>query len=51
MVVISPRAKSGYKSATFFQHQSTLRLLIEATGGHSFPGASQAAPDMAEFFR
>lgn len=51
MLVISPRAKSGYRSTTLFQHQSTLRLLIEAAGAHSYPGASQAAPDMGEFFR
>ncbi|HEU5336196.1 MAG TPA: alkaline phosphatase family protein, partial [Terriglobales bacterium] len=40
MLVISPRAKSGYQSRTFFQHQSTLRLLLEATGAKGFPGAS-----------
>ena len=51
MLVISPRAKSGYQSTTFFQHQSTLRMLIEATGAKGFPGASGAAPDMGEFFQ
>jgi len=51
MLVISPRAKPGYQSTTFFQHQSTLRMLIEATGAKAFPGASGAAPDMGEFFR
>ena len=51
MLVISPRAKPGYQSATFFQHQSTLRLLIEATGAKGFPGASSSAPDMGEFFQ
>lgn len=51
MLVISPRAKSGYQSTTFFQHQSTLRLLIEATGAKGFPGASSSAPDMGGFFQ
>ena len=51
LLVISPRAKPGYRSTTFFQHQSTLRMLIEATGAKAFPGASGAAPDMAEFFQ
>jgi phosphatidylinositol-3-phosphatase len=50
LLVISPRAKPGYQSATFFQHQSTLRMLIEATGAKQFPGASASAPDMGEFF-
>lgn len=51
MLVISSRAKSGYQSTTFFQHQSTLRMLIEATGAKEFPGGSGAAPDMGEFFQ
>ena len=51
MLVISSRAKSGYQSTAFFQHQSTLRMLIEATGAKEFPGASGAAPDMGEFFQ
>ena len=50
MLVISPRAKSAYRSTTFFQHQSTLRLLIEATGAKGFPGASGSAAGMGEFF-
>ena len=51
MLVISSRAKSGYQSTTRFQHQSTLRMLIEATGAKAFPGASGMAPDMGEFFQ
>jgi phospholipase C len=51
MLVISPKAKSGYQSKTFYQHQSTLRLLIEATGAKGYPGTSASAPDMSEFFR
>jgi phosphatidylinositol-3-phosphatase len=51
MLVISPRAKAGYQSTTFFQHQNTLRLLIEATGARGFPGVSGDATDMGEFFQ
>ena len=51
LLVISPRAKPGYQSTTFYQHQSTLRMLIEATGAKAFPGASSSASDMGEFFR
>lgn len=51
LLVISPRAKPGYQSTTFYQHQSTLRMLIQATGAKALPGASSSAPDMSEFFR
>ncbi|MGE5205685.1 MAG: alkaline phosphatase family protein [Chlamydiota bacterium] len=51
MLVISPKAKPGYQSTTVYQHQSTLRLLIEASGATAFPGASGSAPDMSEFFQ
>ena len=51
LLVISPKAKPGYQSTTFYQHQSTLRLLIEATGAKAFPGASGSASEMSEFFQ
>jgi acid phosphatase len=50
MLVISPRAKPGYRSATFFQHQSTLRMMAQALGLTILPGAAATAPDMTEFF-
>jgi hypothetical protein len=49
-LVISPRAKPGYQSTTFYQHQSALRTIAEAMGLNTFPGASASAPSMAEFF-
>src|SRR5712691_11896808 len=49
-VVVSPKAKTGFKSTTVYQHQSTLRMMAEALGLTSFPGAAATAPDMAEFF-
>ena len=49
-VVVSPLAKKGYKSTTTYQHQSTLRMMLEALGLTSFPGAAATAPQMGEFF-
>jgi acid phosphatase len=49
-VVVSPKAKTGYTSTTFYQHQSTLRLMLKGLGITSFPGASSGAPDMSEYF-
>jgi hypothetical protein len=49
-VVISPRAKKGYRSTTLYQHQSLCRLLMQGLGLSSFPGACQKATQMSEFF-
>jgi len=49
-VIISPNAKKGYQSTTLYQHQSTCRLVLQALGLTSFPGACQSAPQMSEFF-
>src|SRR6266550_5568836 len=49
-VVVGPKAKVGYQSTTLYQHQSTLRLTLEALGITQFPGAAATAPAMAEFF-
>jgi len=50
-VVVGPQVKSGFQSATFFQHQSTLRLVLSTLGVNSFPGSAASAPDMGEFFK
>ena len=50
MIVISPKAKSSFQSNTFYQHESTLRMIVEATGAATLPGASATAPDMTSFF-
>ena len=49
-VIVSPKAKSGYRSNNLYQHESTLRLILRALGVSSFPGAAATAPDMGEFF-
>jgi len=49
-VVVSPKAKKGFQSKTFYQHQSTLRLMLSSLGLSDFPGAAAVAPAMDEFF-
>jgi acid phosphatase len=52
-VIISPKAKQDYKSTTQFQHQSTLRLILEGLGVPnvaSYPASASTAPAMGEFF-
>lgn len=50
-VIVSSKAKPGFQSTTFFQHQSALRLMLKALGVTTFPGAAANAPDMDEFFK
>ncbi|MFZ0320749.1 MAG: alkaline phosphatase family protein [Candidatus Sulfotelmatobacter sp.] len=50
-VLVSPLAKSGYQSTTLYQHESTLRLMMEGLGMTDLPGAAAAAPEMTEFFK
>lgn len=45
-----PPAKS-YTPLTVYQHQSTLRFMLELAGVSVFPGASSTAPDMWEFYK
>jgi len=49
-VIVSPKAKRGFQSSTLYQHQSTLRLILEGLGVSKLPAASSTAPDMGEFF-
>jgi acid phosphatase len=50
-VIVSPLAKSGYRSTTFYQHESLLKLMLEGLRVADLPGAAASAPDMAEFFK
>lgn len=50
-VLVSPRSKKGYKSITFYQHQSVLRLMLEGLGVTKLPGDAASAPAMWEFFQ
>jgi acid phosphatase len=50
-VFVSPAfSKKGYQSTTLYQHQSTLRLMLQSLGVTTFPGAAATAPAMSEFF-
>jgi phospholipase C len=49
-LIISPKAKQGYQSTNLYQHQSTLRLILQGLGGSSYPAATNTAPEMGEFF-
>jgi hypothetical protein len=51
-VFISPKfSKAGYQSATLYQHESTLRLMLEGLGiTTDLPGAAATAPTMWQFF-
>ncbi len=50
-VLVGGRVKSGYRSTTFYQHESALRLSLEALGVSSLPGAAAGAPSMSEFLQ
>ena len=50
-VAVSPAfSKPAYQSITVYQHQSTLRLMMEGLGLTSYPGKAKTANNMAEFF-
>jgi hypothetical protein len=49
-VIISAKARQGFQSTTLYQHQSTLRLMLEGLGVGKLPGTSSTAPAMGEFF-
>ena len=49
-VLVGSHVKTGFRSTTFFQHQSTLRLILDLLQVSDHPGASASAPPMGEFF-
>ena len=51
LILVGPKVKKGYQSSTFYQHESTLRMMLQSLGVNSFPGASAGAPKMGEFFQ
>jgi len=51
-VAISPKySKGGYKSGTLYQHQNTLRLMLEGLGVKTYPGNAKNASNMSEFLK
>lgn len=51
MVMAGSHVKTGFKSTTFYQHQSTLRLVMDLLRVTDHPGNSATAPTMQEFFQ
>ena len=50
-VLVGSHVKAGFRSMTFFQHQSTLRLILDLLKVGNRPGASATAASMNEFFQ
>jgi acid phosphatase len=50
-VLVGAHVKGGFRSTTFYQHQSTLRLILDLLNARDHPGASDSAPTMGEFFQ
>lgn len=49
-VAVSPKVKRAYQSTTIYQHESTLRLALDALGVTTLPCRAAGAPAMGEFF-
>ena len=50
-VMAGSHVKSAFKSTTLYQHQSTLRLVMDLLGVTDHPGNSATAATMQEFFQ
>jgi hypothetical protein len=50
-VMTGTHVKAGFKSTTFYQHQSTLRLVLDLLRVADHPGNSATAMTMGEFFQ
>ncbi|HMC30465.1 MAG TPA: alkaline phosphatase family protein [Candidatus Angelobacter sp.] len=50
-VLAGPHVKPNSRVNTMFQHQSTLRLILDALKVGDMPGASNSAPSMGGFFQ
>ena len=51
VLLVGSKVRPGYRSKTFYQHESALRLTCEALRLKGCPGAAANAPSMGEFFR
>jgi len=51
-IAVSPKfSKKSFQSTSQYQHQNTLRLMLQGLGVTSFPGKAAKAANMAEFFK
>jgi acid phosphatase len=51
MVMVGSHVKPAFKSTTFFQHESTLRVILDLLQVTDHPGNSANVPQMQEFFQ
>ena len=49
-IVAGPKARKGFKSTAFYQHQNMLRTTLDALRVSSYPGAAASARDMSDVF-
>jgi acid phosphatase len=50
-VLVGAHVRNQFQSVTFYQHQSTLGLIMDLLGVANHPGQSASAPSMIEFFQ
>lgn len=50
-VLVGSHVKTGFKSTTFYQHQSTLRVILDLLRVSDLPNAAASATTMGEFFQ
>ena len=50
-VLVGVRVKTAFQSQNFYQHQSTLRLILDLLQVADHPGTSASAPAMQDFFQ
>jgi phosphatidylinositol-3-phosphatase len=50
-ILVGSHVKTGFRSTTFYQHQSTLRLVLDLLKVGDRPGLSATATSMNEFFQ
>ncbi|HEX4605748.1 MAG TPA: alkaline phosphatase family protein [Candidatus Angelobacter sp.] len=50
-VLLGPHVKTAFRSSTMYQHQSTLRTVLQLLRVSDMPGASAIANSMGEFFQ
>ena len=50
-VIVGAHVKAAFQGATFFQHESTLRLILDLQRVSDHPGKSATAAEMTEFFQ
>lgn len=50
-VLLGTNVRAGYRAAGLYQHQSLLRLMLEAEGVSALPGASASAASMDQIWK